>query len=360
MEKFYQLFLNQNWRFFERDNLIYFFNIATSKQLKVRFKEKTEREALIFILNNLQNRNVKKHFLIKFSRLDKKWFDTTINKLIELHILSYPKDKPSSLVSKYLLGLDRQLAFLDALFPEEGAFSKQKRLKEAEIACLGLGVIGQYVLLPLLASGIGNFVCVDFDIVEMRNIGRQPIFRKEDIGKSKAEIARNFIKQNRSGVNVKSVNAMITSPQDVEKLIKDSNVVIQACDYPRFEVRRWINEACLKLKKANIVVYSGRVGPLSIPYETSCYGCLETVMKEVAPFYEDFTETIKNEGMRRYPELAVVPALCGVVAAREIVSFLLGMKPETLNAFFDIHPVTLQIIKHSLPRQKKCYACRKR
>lgn len=283
-----------------------------------------------------------------------------INKLTELHIFSYPKDKPSSLTNRYLLGLDRQLSFLDAIFPKEGAFLKQEQLKKTKIACLGLGVMGQYVLLPLLASGIGNFVCVDFDVVEMRNIGRQPIFRKEDVGKPKAKVVGNFIKQNRAGVKVKSVNTKIKNPQDVERLIKDSDIVIQACDYPRFEVRRWINKACLKLKKANIVVYSGRIGPLSIPYKTSCYGCLETVMRELAPFYEDFTEMIKNEGMRRYPELGVVPAICGVIAARDIVAFILGIKPETMNAFFDIHPTTLQIIKHSLPRQKNCYACGKK
>lgn len=74
-----QLFIDRNWRFFKQDNLIYFFNIATSKQLKVKFKRKIEKEALIFILNNLQNRNIKKQFLTKFSKLDKKWFDTTIN-----------------------------------------------------------------------------------------------------------------------------------------------------------------------------------------------------------------------------------------------------------------------------------------
>lgn len=356
-----QLSLDRNWRFFEQGNLIYFFNIATAKQLKVKFNTKNEKEALVFILNNLQNKNklhdIKKQFLIKFTQLDKKWFAQTINQLIKFHILVYPRNKLSLLSNKYLLGLDRQLAFLDALFPKEGALLKQKQLKEAKIACLGVGTIGQYVILPLLAAGVGNFVLVDFDKIEARNIGRQPIFRKEDIKKAKVDVVARFIKQNRSGVKVKPINTMIKSYQEVEKLIKNSDIVVQSCDYPRFEVRRWINKACLKLKKPNIVVYSGRIGPFCIPYKTSCYGCLETLMRELAPFYDDFTEMIKNEGMRRYPELGVVPAICGVIAARDIVAFILGIKPETLNAFLDIHPFTLQIIRHSLPRQEKCYAC---
>lgn len=359
MKKFSQFFLNQNWRFFTQNNLVYFFNIATSKQLKVKFKSKTEKNALIFILNNLKNKNLKRDFLIKFPQLDKRWFTTTINKLVEFHIISQPKPKPHFFSNKYLLGLDRQIAFLDALFPKEGWAYKQKQLKDAKVACLGVGVIGQYVLLPLIASGVGNFICVDFDRVERRNIGRQPLFRKEDIGKLKVEVVKNFIKQNRSGIKVKAINKKLQNIQDVERVIRNSDIVVQSCDYPRFEIRRWINKACLNLKKPNIVAYSGRVGPLCIPYQTSCYGCLEMRMKEVAPFYEEFTEIIKNEGMRRYPEMGFVPALCGVITAREIVAFILGIKPETINAFLDIHPTTFQIIKHSLPRQKNCYACGK-
>jgi len=364
MGKISQLFLNSNYRFFAKNDLIYFFNIATSKQIKVKLNTKIEKEALMFLLDNLQIKNnkfnnIKKEFLFKFPSLGEKWLVETINKFIELNIFSRSKKPKSFFSEKYLLGLDRQLAFLEALFPKEGVFFKQKQLKDAKIACLGVGVISQYIILPLLASGVGNFILVDFDKVETRNIGRQPIFRKEDVGRPKIDVIRDFIKQNRFGVKVKAINTMIKSPQDVEKLVKDSDIITQTCDYPRFEVRRWINKACLKLKKPNIVVYSGRIGPFCIPYKTSCYGCLEMRMKELAPFYEDFAEKIKKEGMRRYPELAFVPALCGVIAAREIISFILGVRPETFNAFLDINPSTFQIVRHFLPKYKNCYACGK-
>jgi molybdopterin/thiamine biosynthesis adenylyltransferase len=367
MKKLHFLFLNPNWRFFNYNNLIWFLNLATGKQIKIEFKKRIEGEAFIFILNNFQNiekkiemGKLRSQFSVKFPYLEKKWFNNVINRLIKLNIFSSSKIDFTSLanINKYFLGLDRQIAWLDGIYPGK-AILKQEKLKRSKIACLGVGAIGQYTLLPLIAAGIGNFTLVDFDKVEDRNIGRQPIFRMKDVGKLKTQVIGNFIRQNHFGTKVKCVNKMIKRSKDVEKLIEDSDIVIQSCDYPRFEVKRWINQACLKLRKPNIVVSSGKVGPFCIPYKTSCYGCYETLMKKMIPFYEKFTETIKNEGMRRYPEAAVIPSLCGAIAAREIIVYLIGMKPETLNAFFVIHPISLQIIKYPLSKQLDCYACGK-
>jgi molybdopterin/thiamine biosynthesis adenylyltransferase len=354
------LALNKNWRFVTKEDKIYLINLVTSKQLEIS----ENIEATLFLLENLR-KGLKKSELVfqmehKFPKLNPKWVIDSLRVLKAYGILQNPSVRPYSLSEKYLLGLDRQLDFLEEMFPREGKYKKQIQLKESKVAVLGLGTIAQYIILPLVASGIGKFKCIDFDVVEGRNIGRQPILRKNDIGKSKAEVIRGFLLESRFGIKVKAEKRMIQSSKGVEAFVRDCDIVLHCCDYPRFLIHRWINEACLKLKKPNLLVYSGRVGPFSIPFKTSCYGCLETFLKKHVVAYKELTSLIREEGLGRYPELAVVGALTGALAAKEIIAYILGIAPETFNTFFDINPFTLQITKHPLQRQKLCYACNKK
>ncbi len=357
MEK---LVLNKNWRFLRKGNTVYLINIITSKQLEII----GDQEEALFVLSNLRKGITKvaltTEFLHRFPKLGYKWLTDSLVRLEQQGLFQLFRRRPSPLSEKYLLGLDRQLDFLEEMFSKKGKYEMQVKLKESKIAVLGLGTIAQYTLYSLLSSGVGHFTCVDFDIVEERNIGRQPILRRSDIGKTKAEVVERFLRESRYGLKVKAKKKMIQSIRDVKELIRDCDIVLHCCDYPRFLIHRWINEACLILRKPNLLVYSGRVGPFSIPFKTSCYGCLETFLKKHVIAYDELAELIREEGLGRYPELAVVGGLTGVLAAKEVVAYILGIPPETLNAFLDVSPFSLTVNRHPLPRQKQCYACGKK
>jgi len=352
--------INKNWRFFNKKTCVNLFNIVTSKQLEIN----SDVEASLFVLNNLKKGiSRKKLFLVfanDFPKLGEKWLDKSLMALMSYGVINKNQIKPKSLTDEYLNGLDRQLDFLGEIFPAEGKYVKQLQLKNSRIAILGLGTIAQYVILALTSSGVGNFKCIDFDSVEKRNIGRQPILRASDVGKYKADVVNKFLKESRDDIKIETKNIMIESVVDVKNIIKDCDIVLHCCDYPRFLIHRWINEACLELNKPNLLVYSGRVGPFSLPYKTSCYGCMESFLKKNVKAYEELTEEITKEGLGRYPELAVVGSITGSLAAKEVVSYILGLEVETFDGFFDISPFNIKITRHSLPRQKDCYACEKR
>ncbi|MDP2947488.1 MAG: ThiF family adenylyltransferase [Nanoarchaeota archaeon] len=352
-----KIFLSKNWRFIEKENKIYFFNFVTSKQVEINEDKEMASSFLKGLQGGIEKSTLLKKLRNEFPDMSLKWFNDSIKALKKYYIIQNRKIRPSGLSLRYLAGLDRQLDFLDEMFPNEGGYKKQIELKKIKVAILGLGTISQYIILPLIASGVGNFKCVDFDLIEERNIGRQPIFRRNDIGKSKASVIKDFIKKSRFDIKAETKKKMLRGIDDVKEFIYGCDIVIHCCDYPRFVIHRWINEACLSLNIPNLLVYSGRVGPFSIPFKTSCYGCLETFLKQYVLIYDDFAEKIRKEGLGRYPELAVVGALTGTLAAKEIIAYILGIPVETYNAFFDINPRNVQIIKHPLPRQKKCYAC---
>ena len=69
----------------------------------------------------------------------------------------------------------------------------QKRLKNAKVLVVGAGGLGSPALLYLAAAGVGTLGIVDFDTVDESNLQRQIIHGVSDVGKSKAESAKESI-----------------------------------------------------------------------------------------------------------------------------------------------------------------------
>jgi len=81
-----------------------------------------------------------------------------------------------------ILRYSRQL-----IIPEIG-LKGQKKLKRSSVLIVGCGGLGSPIALYLASSGIGHIGLVDYDLVELSNLHRQPIYRNEDIGKPKVKM----------------------------------------------------------------------------------------------------------------------------------------------------------------------------
>lgn len=66
----------------------------------------------------------------------------------------------------------------------------QQRLQKASVLCVGAGGLGSPALLYLAAAGIGRIGIIDFDHVDLSNLQRQILFTVNEIGSSKAELAK--------------------------------------------------------------------------------------------------------------------------------------------------------------------------
>src|SRR5699024_5167686 len=78
------------------------------------------------------------------------------------------------------------------IIPDVGV-DGQKRLKNAKVLVVGAGGLGSPALLYLAAAGIGTPGIVDFDVVDASNLQRQVIHGQSDIGKPKAQSAKESV-----------------------------------------------------------------------------------------------------------------------------------------------------------------------
>ena len=104
------------------------------------------------------------------------------------------------------------------------------KLKKANVLIVGLGGVGGYALETLVRSGIYNLTIVDGDIVELSNLNRQIISKRDVIGKPKALVAQARTLEINPDVNLKVINQFISEDKFSLLNIDSFDYVIDACD----------------------------------------------------------------------------------------------------------------------------------
>jgi len=122
----------------------------------------------------------------------------------------------------------------------------QRRLKNARVLAVGAGGLGSPVLLYLAAAGVGTLGIVDFDVVDESNLQRQVIHGQSDIGRPKAESARDSIREINPHVDVRLHETRLDS-SNVLDIFAEYDLIVDGTD--NFATRYLVNDACVLLGK---------------------------------------------------------------------------------------------------------------
>ncbi|MDX1888639.1 adenylyltransferase/sulfurtransferase MoeZ [Mycolicibacterium sp. 050158] len=118
----------------------------------------------------------------------------------------------------------------------------QKRLKNAKVLVIGAGGLGSPTLLYLAAAGVGTIGIVEFDVVDESNLQRQIIHGQPDIGRSKAESARDSIKEINPLVDVR-LHEVRLEPDNAIGLFEQYDLILDGTD--NFATRYLVNDAAV-------------------------------------------------------------------------------------------------------------------
>lgn len=78
----------------------------------------------------------------------------------------------------------------------------QEKLKNAKILVIGAGALGNEILKNLALLGVGNILVADMDRIENSNLSRSCLYRKEDNGKYKSEVASDSTRSIYPDINI--------------------------------------------------------------------------------------------------------------------------------------------------------------
>jgi len=150
---------------------------------------------------------------------------------------------------------------------------QQEKVAKAKVMVVGAGALGNEILKNLALVGTGRILIIDFDVVEAANLTRSVLFRAEDIGKLKAKVAAQRLKELNPDVKASYICGDITSDVGLG-IFRNMDVILVGVD--NFGARIFINRACFKVGTPWI---NGGIQELIgefhvyIPGEGACYEC---------------------------------------------------------------------------------------
>ena len=144
------------------------------------------------------------------------------------------------------LTIDEVRRYSRHLIIPDVAMIGQKRLKNAKVLCVGAGGLGSPALMYLAAAGVGTLGIVEFDVVDESNLQRQIIHGQSDIGRPKAESARESVLEINPLVNVIVHNERLEN-DNVLEIFSQYDLIVDGTD--NFATRYMVNDAAVILDK---------------------------------------------------------------------------------------------------------------
>ena len=231
------------------------------------------------------------------------------------------------------------------IMPQVGP-SGQRKIMESSVLIIGAGGLGSPIAVYLALAGVGKIGIVDFDIVDISNLQRQILHQNDDIGKPKAQSAKETIHAYNPDVEVVTHEVPITSDNAME-IIGQYDYIINGAD--NFAARYLVNDTCHFLKKplidGSILLFDGQV-TVYLPGQ-GCYRCL-------------YPSPPPPGMVPSCAEAGVLGALCGTVGtiqATEVLKLILGVGESLHGRLLLYDALAMEFRQVRIRKDPKCVLC---
>ena len=221
----------------------------------------------------------------------------------------------------------------------------QERLKEACVAIIGLGGLGCPAALYLAAAGVGYLRLVDNGRVELSNLNRQVLYRDGDIGRQKAELAAERLREVNPHIRVKPISAQVDE-ENVLDVLRGADVVLDGLD--NWRTRFIVNRACVELGipfiHAGVRAFYGQITTI-FPGRGPCLRC---IIKATPPEEKDI------------PVIGPVPAIIASIQALEAIKLITGLGRPLIGRMLILDGLEMRFEEVLIERDEKCPVCASR
>ncbi len=232
------------------------------------------------------------------------------------------------------------------IIPEIG-MAGQKRLRNSRVLAIGAGGLGSPVMVYLAAAGVGTIGVVDFDVVDESNLQRQIIHGQSDVGRSKAESARDSIKEINPYIDVVLHQERLDST-NVMEIFGQYDLIVDGTD--NFATRYLVNDAAVLLGKpyvwGSIFRFDGQASVFWAEHGP-CYRCL---YPEPPP--PGMVPSCAEGGV-----LGVMAGTMGTLQANEAIKLLTGVGEPLLGQLVIYDALESSLRKVRIRKDPECAVC---
>ncbi len=227
-----------------------------------------------------------------------------------------------------------QFSRTELLIGKEGV----EKLQKAKIAIFGIGGVGSFVVEALARAGIGKFLLVDKDTVDVTNLNRQVIATAKTIGRSKVEVAKERILEINPKAEIE-IHQEFFMPNSQEILDDTINYIVDAVDTVTAKI-----ELVIRANRHNISIIScmGTGNKLDATkfevadiYQTSICPLAKVMRKElrargikklkVVYSKEEPIKLKRTENQRIPGSISFVPSVAGLIIAGEVIKDIINL-----------------------------------
>ena len=217
----------------------------------------------------------------------------------------------------------------EELFARVHGLYETEVLQEKTVLIIGLGSGGSSQAIELVKAGVGNFILIDHDRLEVGNVVRH-LCGLSDLGRYKTKAVRDLILDKNPFANVETHEFRC----DWEWLLKLQQLVRRAdlvfCSTDNRASRMVVNRACVSEGRVCIYggtfrrAYGGQVLRV-IPGQTMCYQCFVDILPDIAEDQEIASQEQADRIAYADRPVPIEPGLATDIASITLMSVKLGI-----------------------------------
>jgi molybdopterin/thiamine biosynthesis adenylyltransferase/rhodanese-related sulfurtransferase len=247
------------------------------------------------------------------------------------------------------------------IIPDVG-MTGQKRLKNARVLVIGAGGLGSPALLYLAAAGVGTLGIAEFDEVDESNLQRQIIHGQSDIGKPKAQSAKESIAETNPLVNVVVHDERLDN-DNVLRIFEGYDLIVDGTD--NFATRYMVNDAAYFLNKpyvwGSIYRFDGQASVFWPTLDSFKDDALSSSSVSDAPCYRCLYPEPPPPGMvPSCAEGGVLGVLCasiGSIQVNEAIKLLTGIGDPLVGKLMIYDALEMEYRKLKVRKDPNCALC---